>query len=239
MKIIVFGDVHANLPALEVCWEQAEKEGYDWLVHTGDVVGYGPHPNECVSFLADRNVPGARGNFDENVGWDGDESGARVLDPADERLSEASFRWTQKQVDLREKRWLADLPFEVRSEGGGRRVAVYHAGPIDLYSTLLHDTPEPRYEEYGDASGADILILGHVHRPFHRVVGGRHFINAGSVGRPRDGNSRTGYAVIETNGDGGAGVTFRRFEYDVERTLEALRERGAPADLAERLRQGA
>lgn len=236
MKTIVLGDIHANLPALEVCWEEAEKEGYDWIAHTGDVVGYGPFPGECAEFLHERNIPGARGNFDENVGWGGDESGARELDPAGSTLAEASFEWTCRHVDLRGRRWLADLPFEARSRDGGRRLAVYHASPIDLHTFLLHDMPEPRFIEYGEAASAEIIVLGHVHRAFHRKVEGRHFINAGSVGKPGDGNPQTGYAVIETDGD--VRVSFRRFTYDLERTVRTLKERGAPAELCSRLREG-
>src|SRR2546426_10630569 len=124
MKTIVFGDIHGNLPALEICWEQAEKEGYDWIAHTGDVVGYGPYPNECVTFLHERNIPSARGNFDENVGWDGEESSAFDPDLEGKALAEASFDWTRRHIDLKQKRWLADLPFEVRSDGDGLRLAV-------------------------------------------------------------------------------------------------------------------
>jgi predicted phosphodiesterase len=236
MKTIAFGDIHGNEPALEVCWEQAEKEGYDWIVHTGDVVGYGPFPNECVRFVRERNIAGARGNFDENVGWDGDDSGARDADRAERALAEASFEWTCRQVHLKEKRWLADLPFEVRGDGGGLRIAVFHAGPIDLYSSLRQDMPEPRFHEYGEAARADILVLGHVHHPYHRTVDGRHFVNAGSVGRPRDGNPQTGYAVIESDGE--VRVTFRRFPYDVGRTVSAIKERMAPAELGDRLMKG-
>ncbi len=238
MKIIALGDIHGNLPALEACFARAETEGYDWIVHTGDVAGYGPYTNECVRFLHARNIPGARGNFDENVGWDEDDSGAYDSDASERELAEASFIWTKRHVDPWCRRWLADLPFEVRNESGGWRVAVYHACPIDLYSYLYKDTPEPRFIEYGEAAaGADIVILGHSHHPFHRQVGGRHFVNAGSVGRPRDNNPETGYAVIQINGD--VRVSFSRFPYDVGRAAEAIRQSGLPGELAERLARGA
>jgi predicted phosphodiesterase len=242
MKIVVLGDVHGNLPALEVCWEQAGKEGWDWIVHTGNVVGYGPFPNECVEFLAERQIPGVRGNFDDNVGWDGEESGMRDADPFERNLAEAVFEWTKRTIGLKQKRWLADLPFEVRpgmsaAPGGGvPRVAVFHASPIDLYSGLHAEMPESRFVEWGGAAGAEILILGNTLRPFHRTVDGRHFINAGSVGRPRDGNPRTGYAVIDVGKD--PGVAFKRIPYDVDRTVKAIRERGAPVAMVERFEKG-
>lgn len=236
MKVIVLGDIHANLPALAACWAEAEKEGFDWIVHTGDVVGYGAFPDECVAYLHERNIPGSRGNFDENVGFRGEESGALDSDPVERDLADASFRWTTSRIGLRARRWLADLPFEVRRRLDGLTFAVYHAGPIDLTTTLLQETPEPRFVEYGHAANADVVILGHAHRFFSRVVDGRTFINAGSVGRPRDGDPRTGYAVIEI-GDG-VRVTFRRLAYDADGAARAMTERGLPDGLAERILQG-
>lgn len=236
MKIVVLGDIHGNLPALEVCYEEAEREGYDWIVHTGDVVGYGPFPAECVRFLDQRNIAGVRGNFDDNVGTGGESSGVTDEDPVERDLAESSFRWTRDHVDLWTRRWLADLPFDLRRHAGRVQMAIYHASPLDLSARLQEDLPESTWREYGDAAGTGIVALGHTHRPFHVEVGGRHFVNPGSVGRPRDGNPQTGYAVIATEGD--VGVTFRRFAYDIERTTRAIRDKGLPEEIASRLQQG-
>lgn len=245
MRIIALGDIHGNLPALETCWAQAEKEGYDLILHTGNVVGFGPFPDECVDFLAERRVTGVRGNFDENIGSDGEECGVRDPSPDEIELARAAFEWTRRHIGLRHKRWLADLPFEIRPHlaapsrvsTGNLGVAVFHASPVDLYSGIRADMPESSFAEYGEAAGADLLIFGNTLRPFHCVVDRRHFVNAGSVGRPRDRNPHTGYAVIETDGD--LRVSFRRFAYDIERTLNALRERGAPAGLKQAIANGA
>jgi predicted phosphodiesterase len=242
MKVIALGDVHGNLPALEVCWEQAEKEGCDWIVHTGNVVGFGPFPNECVEFLAGRQIPGVRGNFDDSIGADGDESGTRDPDPLERRLAESAFAWSKKAIGLKQRRWLADLPFEARPSalvppaGGSMRVAVFHAGPIDLHCGLRAEMPESLFAEWGGLAKAEILVLGDTLRAFYRTVEGRHFVNAGSVGRPRDGNPQTGYAAIEIGKE--VRVAFRRFTYDVERTVRAIRDRGASGAIAGRLASG-
>ncbi|HZI94186.1 MAG TPA: hypothetical protein VFE84_08065 [Patescibacteria group bacterium] len=237
MKTIVFGAICGNLPALEASWAEAEKEGYDWIAHTGDVVGFGPYPDECVAFLRDRNVQGARGGFDEGIGWDGDDSGGRESDPAEQALAEASFDWTRRRMDLLDKRWLADLPFGASSHGGQRRVAVYHAGPIDMHDCLTQEMPEARFIEYGEAARADVIAIGCSPRSFHRSIDGRHFLNVASLGRPRDGNPQTGYAVIQADAE--VKVVFRRFGYDIDRTVRALEGREAPPGLGERLRKGA
>lgn len=236
MKIIVLGDIHGNLPALEACYEQAEAEGFDWVVHTGDIVGYGPFPDECVHFIHQRNIPGVKGNFDSGVVSGADQSGAIDDGPGDLKLADETLRWTQQRMDLWTKRWLDGLPFDVRRDAGQMRLAVYHASPIALNTHLREDLPEHAWEEHGAAADADVIVLGHTHRPYHRVAGGRHFVNAGSVGLPRDGNPQTGYAVIDT--DGKVGVSFRRFPYDIDRAVSAVGERGLPSEIAQRLQQG-
>ena len=241
MKTIVLGVIHGNLHALEACWAHAETEGYDRIYHTGDVVGYGAFPNECVMFLRERNIPGVRGNFDDNVGNDGEESGANAATPNDRALAEASFLWTLSLIEPIPKRWLADLPFEAVSRGGGHAIAIYHATPFDMRTTLEQDSPESRYEEVWQAAAADIVVTGHRHKAFHKAAGRRHFVAAGSAGRPGDGDPRTGYAVIEAGNDkigesgGEVRVAFRRLSYDVEAAAGALKHRGAPAELAARL----
>jgi len=226
MKTIVLGDIHANLPALEVCWEKAEAEGYDRIVHTGDVVGFGPFPQECVAFLRDRNIPGARGHFDDAVGADAEQSGAHEPSPGEQELAEASFAWTRRTLGAAAKIWLSSLPFEWREQRDGGLV-VLHASPFDLHSALEPGMPETLFTEYGEEARGLVIVFGHRHRSFHRVVDRRHFVNAGSVGRPEDGDPRTGYAVVETGKE--VSATFRRFPYDTEAVARAARARGAPS----------
>ena len=105
-----------------------------------------------------------------------------------------------------------------------------HATPIDAYTPLWEYRDEDFFREMGDAADADIIIFGHTHRPYHRIVDGRHFINAGSVGFPQDDDLRTGYAVIRTNGD--VEVQYRRFPYDAARLLKAAETRRFPVAAA-------
>ena len=120
MKIIVLGDIHGNLPALEMCVAEARREGYDRLFHAGDLVGYGPFPDEVVQFLRATGIPGVRGNWDENVAWEGESAGPLR---GDERLLDAaqdSFSWTRSNVNAISRNVLGNLPFEIRFREGGR-----------------------------------------------------------------------------------------------------------------------
>ncbi|MGH9750424.1 MAG: metallophosphoesterase family protein [Candidatus Polarisedimenticolia bacterium] len=225
MKIIVLGDIHGNLPALEVALREARAEGCDLLCHTGDLVGFAPFPRETVALMRAARLPGVRGEIDASIAaeepaYDGGEPGEAG------GFERRAYAWTLARTDRVTRGLLSDLPFEQRFEAGGRRAVVVHANPIDAWTPLREDRDEDFLRTMGDAADADLILFGHTHRPWHRVVDGRHFINAGSVGYPRDGDPRTGYVVIRTNGH--VEVQFRRFPYDVARLIRAARERGFP-----------
>jgi putative phosphoesterase len=228
MKIIAMGDIHGNLPALEVALREARAEGYDVLCHTGDVVGFAPFPEETVALLKAERIPGVRGNLDESVAMEAESFGGHAEAPEAQRFEEKAYAWTLQHTDRFMRRFLEDLPFEQKMEAGGHRTVVVHATPIDAYTCLWEDTDEDYFREMGDASEADIIIFGHTHRGYHRVVDGRHFVNAGSTGFPQDGDPRTGYVVIRTNGN--VEVQYRRFPYDTQRLLRSAEARHFPAE---------
>ena len=227
MKIIVLGDIHGNLPALEVALREARAEGYDLLVHTGDLVGFAPFPAETIALIRAQKIAGVRGNLDESVAEGLPEFGPSD-DPATREFEEKAYAWTLEHMDRMDRRFLGNLPFDERMEIGRRRAVLHHATPIDAYTCLWEGLDEAYFREMGDASHADIIIFGHTHRPYHRVVDGRHFVNAGSVGYPQDGDPRTGYTVIKANGN--VEIAYRRFPYDIKRLRQAAVSRGFPPE---------
>ena len=228
MKIIVLGDIHGNLPALEVALREARAEGYDLLLHTGDLIGFAPYPEETVDLIESNRIAGVRGDVDERLDGEAPMLGSRDANRAVRDFEERAYAWTLERTPRLIRDYLGNLPFELKLDAGGRDAVLLHATPIDNSTYLWEDRDEAYFRELGDASEADLIIFGHTHRSYHRVVDGRHFINVGSVGFPQDGDSRTGYAVIKTNGN--VEVQYRRYPYNTERLLKTGAARGFPKE---------
>jgi predicted phosphodiesterase len=246
MRYALISDIHANLPALEATLADiAARADVDATYHLGDLVGYGAWPNETVSLLAASGIAGVAGNYDSTVATDHPHCGCRYEDPLQEELAHVSYGWTRSRVSPRTKRLLAGLPFrlDLRPRGGhaaGPRVILVHAAPTlnTLYWT--EDRPASfcvRMAAIAGAQSGDVLAFGHTHLPWHREVEGVHFVNAGSVGRPKDGDWRAGYVVLDVGGDG-VSVELVRVEYDLGRAMRGIREGGLPDEFAEYLRTG-
>ena len=230
-KLAVISDVHGNLHALEAVLADAKARGAEGILNLGDMVGYGAFSEEVVTRLRSDHALGVVGNFDLKVL-------ERSRDP-----SKAKPRSVKKAVvdiaasDLSEESrdFIASLPPEIRMDVRGRRYLLVHASPVDADEHLGPETPEARLRELAALSDADVVITGHSHRAYHRMVDGVLFLNPGSVGRPADHDPRASYAILDT---GDLGVDIVRVEYDVEGAARAALDRGLPAKVAEMLRQG-
>lgn len=246
MRYALLSDIHANLPALEaVLADLAGRRDGAAVYHLGDLVGYAPWPDETVARLAAAGVPGVAGNYDSTVAGDYKHCGCRYEDPVQEALSHESYAWTRAHVSGETKRALAALPFRIDllplgGHQAGPRLVLVHGTPTlnTLYWT------EDRSNEFclrmagrAGLKAGDAIAFGHTHLSWHREVEGIHFINAGSVGRPKDGDSRAGYVLLEI-GEGPVRVEFVRVAYDVERTAQGIRDSELPDALAEYLRRG-
>src|SRR5207247_5983216 len=121
MKIIALGDIHGNLPALEVVLRESRAEGYDVVCHTGDLVGFAPFPEETVALMRAEGIQGVRGDLDESVSAQADDFGGNGVDGRVRRLESLAYAWTVQRTERITRRHLADLPFDQRMEAGGRR----------------------------------------------------------------------------------------------------------------------
>lgn len=233
MRIAVLSDIHANLPALRAVLDDVARQGVDRTVHLGDLVGDAPFPNEVVEAIRSHGLSGVRGPFDEAVGFGPGEASART----DSEAAERSLLWTRENTRAENRRFLATLPFDLHIEVEDRTIHLFHAHPAGIDRTLPPDAPPADLAAAVEASGASILVFGGTHLPYHTVVRDRHLVNAGSVGRPLDGDVRAAYAILAV--DGTIDVLFRRVPYDVEETARAIAASALPNELADALRRAA
>lgn len=246
MRYALISDIHANLPALESVLTDIEgRPSIDATYHLGDLVGYAPWPETTVTLLRDRGIPGVAGNYDSTVGTGYKHCGCKYEDPRQEALSHVSYEWTRQHVNEETRRFLAGLPFRIDllPLGGhlsGPRAILVHGTPTlnTLYWT--EDRSDDFCRKMASHAGAktgDVIAFGHTHKPWRREVDGIHFVNTGSVGRPKDGDRRAGYVLLSI-GDGPVAAEFIRVEYDLERAIQGIRESDLPDDFAEYLRFG-
>jgi predicted phosphodiesterase len=246
VRYALISDIHANLPALDAVLSDIGGTGANAVYHLGDLVGYAPWPNEVVDRIREAGIGGVAGNYDSTVATDYKHCGCRYEDPRQEELSHLSYAWTRAHVSTDTKAWLGALPFriDIRPPGGhiaGPTLTLVHGNQTLNTVYVTEDRSDEFLAKMGAAIGArggDVVAFGHTHLPWYRVVGGIHFVNTGSVGRPKDGDWRAGYALLDVSAES-VDVIFRRVEYDVELAAAAIMASGLPTEFAAHLRSGA
>ncbi len=252
MKYALLSDIHANLPALTAVLDDIASRGDIAAVHhLGDLVGYSASPSEVVERVHADGIAGVAGNYDSTVATDYKHCGCRSETPRQEELAHISYEWTRANTSPHAKRLLAALPFrlDLRPHGGhvaGPTITLVHATPTNNLVYVTEDRPDSFLTRMADDAhlrAGDVLAFGHTHRPWHREVRGHdgeagvHFVNTGSVGRPKNGDWRAGYVVLDVGVDG-VRVEFVRVEYDVERAIADVRAAGLPEEFAQFLKSG-
>jgi predicted phosphodiesterase len=244
MRLALVSDVHANLPALEAVLADIDRRNIRVTYHLGDLVGYAPWPNEVIDLVWERAMPGVSGNYDSTVGTGYKHCGCQYEDPEQEALSHESFAWTCRHTSEASKERLRSLPFrlDLRPAGGhlgGPALVMVHGAPTLNTLYWRDDRSDEFCLQMGRQAGmrpGDLIAFGHTHVAWQREVEGLHFVNTGSVGRPKDGDWRAGYVIVSF--DGGWRIEFVRVEYDVERAAQGIVESDLPSAFAQYLRAG-
>jgi predicted phosphodiesterase len=247
MQYALISDVHANLEALNAVLADIDQRGDSQAIyHLGDLVGYSSKPNEVIARLQERAIVGIAGNYDSTVATDYKHCGCKSESPRQEELAHLSYEYTRATVTTENKRILGALPFslDLRPNGGhssGPRLVLVHGTPTlnTLYWTedRSNDFCLKMAASVGLKTG-DVIAFGHTHKPWHREIAGIHFVNTGSVGRPKDGNWHAAYVRLEFGGAAGAQIEFVRVPYDIDATIAGIREAGLPEDFVEFLQTG-
>jgi putative phosphoesterase len=238
-RITVFGDIHANLPALEAVFADMAARGLNESLYClGDLVGYGTFPNEVIAAVRERGIPTIMGNYDQGVGHSSDDCGCAYKTEDERALGNQSIAWTNAHTSAENKAYLRSLAAQMPLQLDDLRVLLVHGSPRRINEYLYEDRPDSSLERILDQAEVDVLVVGHTHKPYHRVLpSGRHVVNAGSVGKPKDGDPRACYIVLLAGG-GRLNVEFVRVPYDVERAAQAIEATEMPDDYARMLREG-
>ncbi len=229
MRIAIFSDIHGNIPALDAVLADIAARRVDATYCLGDLVGYAPFPNEVIERIRFQAIPTIMGNYDDGVGFERDDCGCAYREEEEKRRGDRSLAWTKAHVTAENKAFLRTLKPEIRFESDGRRVLLVHGSPRKINEYLFEDRPISSFQRLAASSDADILVYGHTHKPYTKLVDGVLFLNVGSVGKPKDGDRRACYAVLDTKT---ADAQFVRVEYDLAKVTAAIRASDLPHEFA-------
>lgn len=236
MLLAAFSDIHANQHALAAVLADIRRHSPDQIVCLGDLVGYGAFPNEAIETIRAAGIPTVSGNYDDGVGFDRDQCGCAYTKPEDIERGDRSLRWTRQVVTPENKAWLRQLPRELRLEMAGKRLLLTHGSPRRINEYLYRDRPEESLLRMFADADADVILCGHTHLPYQRCIGEIELINVGTAGRPKDGDPRVMYALIEIGDQ--IKATFPRVAYDSEAAARAIEATALPHEFAAMLRRG-
>jgi len=243
MRIALFSDIHANLPAFEAFFADVDSRKPDAIYCLGDLVGYNVWPNEVISEIRKRGIATLAGNHDLKV---------KGLFTNEQNLIEPGKNHAYHLVTETGRSYLQSLPALIRLEfqvnNNPLNILLVHGSPRSIDEYVLEDIEENIISDILKESGADILCGGHSHKPFHRIIKTgethyKHVINIGSVGKPKDGDSRGCYVMIKIDENStlqdpqSIDVNFIRFEYNVEAASRAIEASPLPDEFADRLRK--
>ena len=262
MKIALFSDIHATLPALRAFFEDVDKRETDAIYCLGDLVGYNIWPNEVIEEIRKRKIPTIAGNYDFGIGRKSDDCGCAYKTDKEKANGAVSISLTNELVNDKNRAYLRTLPAHIKLEfqlnEDQLNVLLVHGSPRKINEYLFEDRAEKSMIRIMEQADADIMCFGHTHKPYHRIFSAedkgsaedkstsrfRHAINLGSVGKPKDKDTRGTYVILDIEENASVydknsiSVEFVKFEYDIEEAAKAVEESILPNDYAENLRNG-
>jgi putative phosphoesterase len=256
MRVALFSDIHANLPALEACLKSIQEQKPDAVYCLGDLVGYNIWANEVINEIRRRGIPTIAGNYDQGIGLASDDCGCAYKEEHEKDMGKISISYTNSIVKPDERKYLRTLPAHIKVEfqlnNDKFNLLLVHGSPRKINEYLFEDRDEKSLLRIIEGADADIMCFGHTHKPYHKILSTgatentryHHAINIGSVGKPKDNNPKGCYVILTIDADSSITnknaiqVEFIRFDYDVEKAAKAIEESPLPNEYADMLRKG-
>ena len=250
MRFAFFGGVYNNYLALEAAVDDARRRGVDDMFCLGDLGAFGPHPDRVFPLIRGARVTCIQGNYDHSIGNDLHDCQCGYTDPRDNHFAQISYEYTYQNTSPDSRRWMRELPAEMRFETDGIRFLLCHGSPRKTNEFLWESTTSTQFlDKLADDSDAD-LILG-THTGIHwqrRLRDDRKFVNVGVLGRPEnDGRTNVWYTLVRTgsdvereNGDGPLAYDceFVPLQYDHRRLAKEMQDEKLPEEFVETILTG-
>ena len=237
MKFAIIGDIHSNKYALDAVLKDIQSKDVDAIFSTGDLVGYLPHPNEVIDLMRAHRVVAVQGNHDEMI--------ANAVAVADEEYmsyeqhaiwAQASKIYTSHVITSKNRAYLKQLPKSLTLEFGELSVMIVHGSHRHNMEYLYED--ETILQRATEDLHADVLICGHTHVPYHKEMNQKHFINIGSVGKPKTNDDLATYTIVDIQNNE-VTSSIEKVSYDVEALCDAILETHGVSDaLVENIKKG-
>lgn len=235
-KIAIISDIHSNIYALDAVLADINNLECTDVICCGDLVGYGPRPNEVIKRIRDLEIPTVMGNYDEAVGFLLPACGCNIDNPKQKSLSNNSLKWTVANTKDINRKFLRELPESMEMIFDSKSLIVIHSS-FESMSEYIYETDSERISEILDNIEQDIYVFGHTHFPFIKAVGNKVIVNAGSVGRPKNCDNRASYVLFEIDNDKILG-SIRKVPYDIEKVAMEIEHSELDSYFAEYIRNG-
>lgn len=222
-RLAFISDIHGNVEALQNVLQDIFQKGIkpEDIYCLGDLVGYGPRPNEVIELIRAYNIRTVLGNYDEAVGFFLPTCGCNVDSDVDKFRTQNSLHWTTQHTELNNKEYLRSFEEELSLEIDGHTLLLLHGSPYSI-TDYVHQDDRVKQEQIAEDLDQEYntILFGHTHCPYAKKVNDLLFVNAGSVGRPKDGDNRACYCILEFGTT--IKVEFIRIPYNVEKVATEI-----------------
>jgi putative phosphoesterase len=238
-RILLISDIHGNYPALTAIGSYFATTKFDKIINCGDSTVYAPFPNETINWLRENEAISILGNTDKKVIKLLKGKSFKKPGKEDKRIM---YDTTAKTLTRKNRSYLIGLPkkdsWSVKDKGSKTiTIGIFHGSPAENHEFLFNTTPDERFRELTKNTDADIVVTGHSHTPYHKIIDGVHFINPGSAGRMFDGCPDSSCAVLHISARK-IQVAHYRVPYDINMLTDKIRECQLPDIYSAMFRQG-
>ncbi|AGF53935.1 metallophosphoesterase family protein [Clostridium saccharoperbutylacetonicum] len=223
MKIAVISDIHANIYALINILENIDDEKVDTIICLGDLVGYGPHPNEVISMIRRRHILCIKGNYDSSV-VDNKYSYIRETP-----INAFSLPWTVNELREENRIFLENSPLKLTLNIEGKNILFVHGSPNAINEYLLEDGDNTN--EIMNTITEDVLVCAHTHIPGIKEFGDKLYVNCGSIGKPKIGRPNSTYCILDITKESGIKAQIKEVPYAYKRTVKDVTMLNFPNEL--------